>query len=181
MSGKRDKSKKTQKQETAGGVELRFTDSPMNQFYDQISGVRDHYRDASPDQDAFNFRFELEVIQDVLREALGQVSLRLALLKAEQAALQKLAYDDKKELAKQMNQACREAGLAIAHPDSGEPCILLAISDVWGGKFTLENCKTKKRSKTSREIGAMLPFKLVDVSGNKSIAADGSEAESSGD
>ena len=67
----------------------------------------------------------------------------------------------KQALVKKINRECRSFGLVIAHPESGEPCTLIAINDKWGGKFALENRKTKKRSRTARDIRAMLPFKLI--------------------
>src|SRR5262245_11425900 len=66
----------------------------------------------------------------------------------------------KQEIAKQINAKCRQVGGAIAHPDTDEPCTLLAISDKQGGTFVLENRKTKKRSHTTRDIHTLLPFKI---------------------
>lgn len=120
------------------------------------------------------FMDDLELMHDDLKELMGQVSLMQAVAKAEEVKVSgaKQSYAEKKELARLINQACRDAGVRIAHPVDGAGCILLAISDVWGGKYTLENCDTKKRSHTSRELGALLPFKFVSLEGMVDILAE---------
>lgn len=69
-----------------------------------------------------------------------------------------------RDLAKKLNAECRAYGFAIAHPVTGEPCTLLVVQDKTGGRFTLENRITKKRSHTTANIEDLLPFKLVPLS-----------------
>jgi hypothetical protein len=69
----------------------------------------------------------------------------------------------KQKLAKWVNSQFRSHGCMIAHPDDGEPCILLAINTKYGGKFVLENSKTKKRSCTTKDITELLPFKIIRI------------------
>jgi hypothetical protein len=69
----------------------------------------------------------------------------------------------KQELARAINDDCRRNGYCLAHPETKAPCILLAINDEWGGKFTLEDRKTKKRSNTTRDIRTMQPFTLIPI------------------
>ncbi len=70
-------------------------------------------------------------------------------------------YPDKQRLVAEVNGALRKFGCAYKHPESGQPCILLAISDDYGGKYVLSNRITKKRSHTTREIADMVHFDTV--------------------
>lgn len=68
----------------------------------------------------------------------------------------------KQALAKTINAECRRCGQVLAHPETGDPCILLAINDKWGGKFALENRKTKKRSHTTRSADE-IPLRTIPI------------------
>lgn len=70
----------------------------------------------------------------------------------------------KRDCAKTINAVCARWGVAIAHPDSGEPCTLLVINDKADGRFVLENRQTKKRTNTATDITGLMPLKVVDVS-----------------
>lgn len=70
----------------------------------------------------------------------------------------------KRDCAKAINAVCAKWGVAIAHPETGEGCMLLVINDGEDGRFTLQNRATKKRSNTSTDIKGLMPFKVVDVS-----------------
>lgn len=70
-------------------------------------------------------------------------------------------YGSKRQLVSRINNDCRNHNMAIRHPDSGDPCILLAIRDNQKGTFVLESRETKRRSKTTKDISSMLPLTLV--------------------
>jgi hypothetical protein len=70
---------------------------------------------------------------------------------------------ERQDFAKWINGWVSYLGLVILHPDSGDTCIVLAISDKYGGKFVLENRTTRKRSRTSKEIEGLLPLRFGTV------------------
>ena len=71
----------------------------------------------------------------------------------------------KQDLVRWVNELCRQFGCAVAHPETGDPSLLIAINDKWGGKFALESMETKKRSRTSRHLAGMLPLKTTLIRG----------------
>ena len=71
-------------------------------------------------------------------------------------------YENRKSFVKEFDDELRKYSAAIAHPESGEPCILLAVASRDGtGRFTLENRLTKKRGGFYKSITELLPLKLV--------------------
>lgn len=79
------------------------------------------------------------------------------------AAGENLGIEQKRALVKIINSQCREVNLCLKHPDTGEPCTLLAVSDRYDGSFVLEDRKTKKRTRSARQIKSMLPFQLIPI------------------
>ena len=67
--------------------------------------------------------------------------------------------EEKKRLSKHVNETLRQQGAVIAHPETREPCLLLAVGSPDGyGRYVLANRETKQRSHTSRALADMLPF-----------------------
>lgn len=72
----------------------------------------------------------------------------------------------KQYAAKEVTAICRKWGVAIANPENGEPCTLLAINTGAEGRYVLENRRTKKRSHTTRDLSSLLPLKVVEAEGD---------------
>ena len=66
----------------------------------------------------------------------------------------------KQDLATRVNQIVRNYGLTICHPDTNDPCILVVITDDYGGKYALQSRKLRTRSRTTRDLASLCPFKL---------------------
>lgn len=72
-------------------------------------------------------------------------------------------YEYKKEIVKHWNGFLRNDDLAIAHPATGKPCLLLAIGSRDGaGRYVLEDRETKKRSGAYKSLLDLLPVRLTD-------------------
>lgn len=69
----------------------------------------------------------------------------------------------KQGMAKSINAILREFNLGIENPETKRPCTIVAINDIWRGKFALVDCQSHKRSHTSRTLQQLLPFKLVRI------------------
>lgn len=115
---------------------------------------------------------EFEVLAALISEARERICDPLA-DKIERSA-KELAQDGllshstgKQSFAKHVSALLRWHNLAVGHPETAEPCNLIAINDVWGGKFALENRKTKKRSHTVRDITAAFPITLICLDYNE--------------
>lgn len=67
----------------------------------------------------------------------------------------------KRRLAAKLMACANAHGYYFRHPETGSPCLLLVVSDKWGGKFMLENRITRKRSCSNSDIFKMLPLQLV--------------------
>lgn len=135
-----------------------------------ILNVRDSPTAAElfqPVRDAFDAA--IEDIDRALEEAASEmafaVTMKVSKMAAE-AADGGLLYslEGKRALASDINEQCRLRGTTLAHPETGEPCTLLAISDKYEGTFVLENRATKKRSHTTKNIWTLLPLKVIPLS-----------------
>lgn len=51
--------------------------------------------------------------------------------------------------------------MSLVHPESGEPCSMIAIADDYGAKFALRSKATGKRSHTTRILAKLLPFRVT--------------------
>jgi hypothetical protein len=72
------------------------------------------------------------------------------------------SYTKKKEVAKEMNADLRHYGYSIRHPESGNPCLVLAVGSPDGaGRYVLADRLTKKRSHTCSTILDFFPICLV--------------------
>ena len=69
---------------------------------------------------------------------------------------------EKQRIAKHYNGMAAQYGLTFLNPGTLEPCNLIAVSDVWGGKFTLESRATKKRTHGTKDP-TKLPILLVPL------------------
>lgn len=76
---------------------------------------------------------------------------------------------DKRYIATSLGKSTRRYGVTFAHPESGEPCNIMVINDLWGGKYAYENRKTKKRSHTTRDLTTLLPFKFIPIRYNEEV------------
>lgn len=73
------------------------------------------------------------------------------------------SYEDKRIVAKKINEKLRELKLAISNPGDGDPCIVLVVQSRDGlGRYTLESRITKKRSGFYKTIMEMQPIKLAN-------------------
>jgi hypothetical protein len=71
-------------------------------------------------------------------------------------------YEEKKQLARLVNETLRQEGAVIAHPDTKEPSLLLAVGSPDGkGRYVLSNRETKKRTKTSTALMDLLPISPI--------------------
>lgn len=71
-------------------------------------------------------------------------------------------YEVKKQLLDGYNSKLRPERLAPAHPESGEPCLMLVVASRDGtGRYVLENRHSRKRSHASRSLLELLPLKLT--------------------
>ena len=72
------------------------------------------------------------------------------------------SYEGKKNNVKHINSMIRKRDHAIAHPITGEPCLLLVLTSRDGmGRYTLENRLTKKRTGSYRSLAELVPVRLV--------------------
>ena len=72
------------------------------------------------------------------------------------------SYESKKNIVIETNARLRQLNAAVAHPSTGEPCILYAVASRDGyGRYVLENRVTKKRSGAYTTLLDLLPVKLV--------------------
>jgi hypothetical protein len=68
-------------------------------------------------------------------------------------------YELKKRLAKKVNETFRRDGAVICHPETKEPCLLLAVGSPDGkGRYVFASRQTRKRSHTSIALIDMLPL-----------------------
>jgi hypothetical protein len=69
-------------------------------------------------------------------------------------------YEGKKQLVRYWNEFLR--GSAIAHPETGRPCMLLAVgSRDKAGRYVLEDRETRKRTGAYKTLLDILPVKIV--------------------
>ncbi len=72
-------------------------------------------------------------------------------------------YEQKQGTAKAVAARLREAGFAIAHPETGGPCVLQAIStDDPLGRYVLKSRAGGRRTHSSRALRQLLPFSFCD-------------------
>ncbi len=70
-------------------------------------------------------------------------------------------YEAKRTIVSDINTYLRDLEFAIRHPESGEPCTLLASASPDGkGRYVLSDRRTKKRSHTSVTLLDLLPLRL---------------------
>lgn len=120
-----------------------------------------HYAEEMKGDANFTYTDIVDALQGCV---LDIQTLRITAMIKEAAAAGTLATAEAKQsFAKMINAECRRTGQAIGHPDDKEPCILVGINDKYGGKFVLENRRSKKRSFTTRDITSLLPLVLVPL------------------
>jgi hypothetical protein len=73
-----------------------------------------------------------------------------------------LEYKGKSEIVADINSQLRKLDLAFAHPETGEACILYAVTSRDGmGRYSLENRITKTRTGGFKSIRKLMPFQLT--------------------
>jgi DNA-binding XRE family transcriptional regulator len=71
-------------------------------------------------------------------------------------------YEKKQEVAKEINGDLRHYGFAIRHPETGSPCMVLAVASTDGkGRYVLADRLTKRRSSTTTSLLDLFPVKLM--------------------
>lgn len=86
------------------------------------------------------------------------------------------SYEKKKEVAKEINADLRHYEHAIRHPESGAPCMVLAVGSPDGtGRYVLSDRLTKKRSHTSSTLLELFPIRLVPEPRRKESFVDSDE------
>jgi hypothetical protein len=71
-------------------------------------------------------------------------------------------YEKKKQVAKEINADLRHYGYSIRHPETGTPCMVLAVGSPDGaGRYVLADRLTKKRSNTCNALLDLFPIGLV--------------------
>jgi hypothetical protein len=77
-------------------------------------------------------------------------------------------YEVKRRAAHFTNDGLRARGLGIAHPETGEPCLLYANGDRDGkGRYVLEGRLTRKRTGAYKTLLELLSIKLAELPGRK--------------
>ena len=71
-------------------------------------------------------------------------------------------YKSKLAAVREINDILRSCDGAIRHPDTGKPCIILAVASRDGfGRYVFEERETKTRSNASKALKELLPFTLM--------------------
>lgn len=109
---------------------------------------------------------KLAVARDLAREAKQYVCYYLAISLSEQAKLVHASgmledVEGKQLYARKFGAVLRTDGVLIRHPETKEPCVLVALSDEYGGRFALESRRNRRRSRSTKDINDLLPFELM--------------------
>lgn len=148
----------------------------MSQLRESIKHIAQSLESKSPTGD-FAQESVIHLTTRILAEEMGEVETQMRTLELTVRAMElnlfvkglecesiEFTYNNKKQAVKDINAVLRINNATLAHPVTGEPCLLVAVGNSTEfGRYALQSRASKKRSHTSRFLSELTPFKLLEA------------------